>query len=231
MWRTAVAENSGADEFLLTHPVWDVTDCNPDKTIWKGISTHTSRVGCDIAFAILINPVINFYSHIPCGMWLFFRTLSSTPSQFLLTHPVWDVTFVICHCPLSSWYFYSHIPCGMWRNRCHSSTGGYDFYSHIPCGMWPLRSNVSHKLLYISTHTSRVGCDVKAKAEEMGRTTISTHTSRVGCDGDNRGWISDTKYFYSHIPCGMWPLMPFSTSVAFSFLLTHPVWDVTRETK
>ena len=34
--------------FLLTHPVWDVTVNYLDE-IWTGkISTHTSRVGCDV---------------------------------------------------------------------------------------------------------------------------------------------------------------------------------------
>ena len=35
------------------------------------------------------------------------------------------------------------------------------------------------------------------------------------------------EYFYSHIPCGMWPAPLFSATAVLSFLLTHPVWDVT----
>ena len=35
-------------EFLLTHPVWDVTSIEEIKKIATEISTHTSRVGCDL---------------------------------------------------------------------------------------------------------------------------------------------------------------------------------------
>ena len=100
----------------------------------------------------------------------------------------------------------------------------------------------------ISTHTSRVGCDfvVCFLANNL---CISTHTSRVGCD-QNLCFVSlILPYFYSHIPCGMWPCTPllcildthfyshipcgmwptfyFFCYVFKKFLLTHPVWDVT----
>ena len=59
-------------QFLLTHPVWDVTvitNADGDKTY---ISTHTSRVGCDD------------YVDVERGELV----------KFLLTHPVWDVTLM-----------------------------------------------------------------------------------------------------------------------------------------
>ena len=34
-------------------------------------------------------------------------------------------------------------------------------------------------------------------------------------------------HFYSHIPCGMWPSSSSAMFPICSFLLTHPVWDVT----
>ena len=61
---------SCASGFLLTHPVWDVTKRYQKKGCMAEISTHTSRVGCDLAGLIL----------------------SSPDELFLLTHPVWDVT-------------------------------------------------------------------------------------------------------------------------------------------
>ena len=85
--------------------------------ITKIISTHTSRVGCDRYTDWSEILVINFYSHIPCGMWLqslakslHHQHISTHTSrvgcdqvpefsrshrlQFLLTHPVWDVTCI-----------------------------------------------------------------------------------------------------------------------------------------
>ncbi len=36
------------EEFLLTHPVWDVTLYREHRKFIHNISTHTSRVGCDL---------------------------------------------------------------------------------------------------------------------------------------------------------------------------------------
>ena len=47
---TGVASNiPETDIFLLTHPVWDVTQENEGEGYSYYISTHTSRVGCDEA--------------------------------------------------------------------------------------------------------------------------------------------------------------------------------------
>ena len=60
------------NKFLLTHPVWDVTVVCLILKHHLSISTHTSRVGCDrTGTNIPLNPAI-----------------------FLLTHPVWDVTAI-----------------------------------------------------------------------------------------------------------------------------------------
>ena len=58
---------------------------------------------------------------------------------------------------------------------------------------------------------------------------ISTHTSRVGCDTNRSRPNTNKRDFYSHIPCGMWPRMSAMSSFILPFLLTHPVWDVTRK--
>ena len=168
------------------------------------ISTHTSRVGCDNLVTKSISLALNFYSHIPCGMWL-----CSSVSVMLFKN------------------FYSHIPCGMWRS-CHTGKA---------------------QKLEISTHTSRVGCDVYHESNRSDFTCISTHTSRVGCDLEGWArdgctdnfyshipcgmwlkslcWATDFTYFYSHIPCGMWPFIGIGLLLHLLFLLTHPVWDVT----
>ena len=57
-------------KFLLTHPVWDVTTNWANNSTDGLISTHTSRVGCDLSKNLLY----------------------SFDKEFLLTHPVWDVT-------------------------------------------------------------------------------------------------------------------------------------------
>ena len=144
--------------FLLTHPVWDVTGVWPCIGVRQCISTHTSRVGCDMYRCQSCQTFWYFYSHIPCGMWhgcgdccfLFKNFYSHIPcgmwpavtrdlkidAVFLLTHPVWDVTPVPTTSGNPQKYFYSHIPCGMWQRRHHLEIELKHFYSHIPCGMW-----------------------------------------------------------------------------------------------
>ena len=137
-----------------------MTQAEAHGSIEKNISTHTSRVGCDSSSSLISLLIDNFYSHIPCGMWHKPLTISFFHFQFLLTHPVWDVT---------------------WHTRAVDGSG-CNFYSHIPCGMWRFSGGTGSEQIKISTHTSRVGCD----------------------DNSLRFHVR-----------------------ADSFLLTHPVWDVT----
>ena len=146
------------------------------------ISTHTSRVGCDISNVTCWVVAIYFYSHIPCGMWHLDFILNLSPREFLLTHPVWDVTY-LCHDlqGTARLYFYSHIPCGMWHIPLDNHNLRDYFYSHIPCGMWLQFICVNrHTFGFLLTHPV---WDVTSSHRTAG--TIPSN-------------------FYSHIPCGMW---------------------------
>ena len=93
MWHLFLVQYLSLSIFLLTHPVWDVTSTPPffcrllvqfllthpvwDVTLLKGGGNGMN---------------INFYSHIPCGMWLQILLHQLFLWKFLLTHPVWDVT-------------------------------------------------------------------------------------------------------------------------------------------
>ena len=151
----------------------------------------------------------------------------TTSGIFLLTHPVWDVTINYSFKETSHPYFYSHIPCGMWQIYATINTISMNFYSHIPCGMW---QNLLHfvycdSIQFLLTHPV---WDVTAiRLFKFDNKIISTHTSRVGCDYDRNSCNFLISHFYSHIPCGMWPITLHSNSTCCKFLLTHPVWDVT----
>ena len=146
----------------------------------------------------------NFYSHIPCGMWLIKAKLYSCSLIFLLTHPVWDVTKYRYWWYRSCVHFYSHIPCGMWLGGKVPVGYRVDFYSHIPCGMW---------LYFVCTKC--VSCN------------ISTHTSRVGCD--LVGLDNLTRFLWFLLTHPVWDVTKHNLSISTNiwFLLTHPVWDVT----
>ena len=215
------------------------------------ISTHTSRVGCDKLKRIVLKHYIHFYSHIPCGMWLL-RDTTSNHKLKISTH----TSRVGCdsigiHIVIESWYFYSHIPCGMWPYvifspplsyyiSTHTSRVGcdlkaessylseQDFYSHIPCGMWHY-SNARRGQHYVFLLTHPVWDVTSSSAMLPICSRISTHTSRVGCDSNVSVSRKMNGNFYSHIPCGMWRKSAESTTAQSWFLLTHPVWDVTRQ--
>ena len=100
------------------------------------ISTHTSRVGCDIKDEYTAYCFNDFYSHIPCGMWHKRQFPKNEWFIFLLTHPVWDVTVSV------SVYTATTLI------STHTSRVGCDYPYH----------SIS-MTSSISTHTSRVGCD------------------------------------------------------------------------
>ena len=104
----------------------------------------------------------------------------------------------------------------------------FHFYSHIPCGMW-LSYIWSIKITkIISTHTSRVGCDRYTDWSEILVINFYSHIPCGMWQNGEEGWQASLD-FYSHIPCGMWlTLTPRTFMSSCKFLLTHPVWDVTR---
>ena len=84
---------------------------------------------------------------------------------------------------------------------------------------------------WISTHTSLVGCDKMLDGMVKSYDGISTHTSLVGCDIWGTAFLCKLTYFYSHIPCGMWRIIEICVNHRWWFLLTHPLWDVTKSYK
>ena len=121
--------------FLLTHPVWDVTQNVCHVFFYTSISTHTSRVGCD-AENISKNEDMEFLLTHPVWdvtavtiQYSYLAKISTHTSRvgcdsagiplgspgyiFLLTHPVWDVTPFLYIISINPINYYSHIPCGM----------------------------------------------------------------------------------------------------------------------
>ena len=138
MWRIPKLKHFVLLRFLLTHPVWDVTQHFLQLLLFLLISTHTSRVGCDRNLCFSLNAIDGISTHTSrVGCDPAETPGNDTGGRFLLTHPVWDVTFVFLlwkrkidisthtsrvgcdrystQNPQYNCYFYSHIPCGMWR--------------------------------------------------------------------------------------------------------------------
>ena len=85
-------------EFLLTHPVWDVTEEIVNVIHDFIISTHTSRVGCDSCPLVAITILPLFLLTHPVWDVTPFGIPPPIILSFLLTHPVWDVTSCILCC-------------------------------------------------------------------------------------------------------------------------------------
>ena len=184
-------------------------------------------MGCDCEHLDLAKAVVDFYSHIPCGMWLLaFHSLRLANLHFYSHIPcgMWPIASVILiFAPI---HFYSHIPCGMWLKPDTVALDSLHFYSHIPCGMWRNSYWILFAYIPISTHTSRVGCD-RLVCLSSQPSIISTHTSRVGCDQRLSNWMLWQLAFLLTHP--VWDVTADSATWACNsrFLLTHPVWDVT----
>ena len=78
----------------------------------------------------------------------------------------------------------------------------------------------------ISTHTSRVGCDLNSWCLVQHH-IISTHTSRVGCDKILEDAGVEVTFLLTH---PVWDVTEYRVYPfpGIKFLLTHPVWDVTQ---
>ena len=65
-------------KFLLTHPVWDVTKSKGKIEAVERISTHTSRVGCDLdaLTAQRIEAISTHTSRVGCDRYFFILKLS-----------------------------------------------------------------------------------------------------------------------------------------------------------
>ena len=117
MWRALVSSIwFSCFVFLLTHPVWDVTISIVFKFLFPSISTHTSRVGCDMPFQKAFLCCRSFLLTHPVWDVTIICQMPYNQQIFLLTHPVWDVTIINNNCHRYLFYFYSHIPCGMWHH-------------------------------------------------------------------------------------------------------------------
>ena len=125
--------------------------------------------------------------------------------KFLLTHPVWDVT----------------------RRRPQRHQAGIEFLLTHP--VWDVTEfyAVYKGVEFISTHTSRVGCDAIIEHESGYEFDISTHTSRVGCDLFSHRTAPSSFSISTHTSRVGCDRMTRSEKKAVIFLLTHPVWDVT----
>ena len=190
------------------------------------ISTHTSRVGCDCPGCRRCANLAYFYSHIPCGMWRYNFHIITFLLQFLLTHPVWDVT-ISNPCSKLSFPISTHTSrVGCDDRQAEAHTADKNFYSHIPCGMWLYSCVYSAKNIVISTHTSRVGCD--SHVFQFFQCFFYFY-SHIPCGMWHSKDVPPCRswHFYSHIPCGMWLVAGSAHCTGLSFLLTHPVWDVT----
>ena len=138
-------------------------------------------------------------------MWLNLLRPKNLGLTFQSTHPVRDVTWIF------SWLNFS---------------SGY-FNPHIPWGMWLPSAEIMGRMVDISIHTSREGCDITLYALEGHQYEFqSTHPVRdvTGVRVQVRvGWYN----FNPHIPWGIRQVTVASRWMDLIFQSTYPVRDTT----
>ena len=208
-------------KFLLTHPVWDVTQYN--LLFYCTCINFYSHIPCGmwLMYTVAYLLIFDFYSHIPCGMWPIWYNLYTCSGCYFYSHipcGMWHI--VASFLGLSKTNFYSHIPCGMWHIGDENTYEPYNFYSHIPCGMWQHTENYSVYRYQISTHTSRVGCDYDTDKMELVSDNFYSH---IPCGMWRQlGEMSGIgRNFYSHIPCGMWLIRILNTLRSRIYFYSH----------
>ena len=136
------------------------TKISRDFTIFfiKWISTHTSLVGCDLIGLGPDTALGNFYSHIPCGMWQEDTRSHTALMEFLLTHPLWDVTGTPEPMEENGIFLLTH---PLWDVTVVNVKGTLKYSFLLTHPLWDVtqtRKTVAF-CIPISTHTSLVGCD------------------------------------------------------------------------
>ena len=108
-------------------------------------------------------------------------TVHYGPRPFQSTHPVWGATRTITGSTGRPAQFQSTHP--VWGATTSPP--------------WTVR------ILPISIHAPRVGCDVVGKRNYPVSIRISIHAPRVGCDPRGRPSSTPTNYFNPRTPCGV----------------------------
>ena len=116
--------------------MWDVTDTEVKTLCTLTISTHTSRVRCDDdSFKV-----------------------ATSDDAFLLTHPVWDVTYLTLYSLHYHLFLLTHPVWDVTSSKESNHSFSIFLLTHP---VWDVtRYFFSTFFTFnISTHTSRVGCD------------------------------------------------------------------------
>ena len=129
-------------------------------------------------------------------------------------------------------YFYSHIPRGMWLCHDNTSLALFVFLLTHPSRdvTFHNSSNFCAHFWFLLTHPSRDVTNTAFSCKSRSL-VISTHTSLAGCDELYSQFPPSSRYFYSHIPRGMWRISGIHSKFLNWFLLTHPSRDVTETEK
>ena len=112
-------------------------ELNIEIAINDKISTHTSLVGCDIDCDNSWDKDFEFLLTHPLWDVTNFSSFKLAMRRFLLTHPLWDVTTTLGWCETNHRFLLTH-----------------------PLWDVTLLFSLDLEVLSISTHTSLVGCDL-----------------------------------------------------------------------
>ena len=170
-------------------------------SVW--ISTHTSLVGCDYLLGNADRYIYNFYSHIPCGMWQEDTRSHTALMEFLLTHPLWDVTpsFLPHYHALK--FLLTHPLWDVTATALNHLSRRVKFLLTHP--LWDVTGTpepMEENGIFLLTHPLWDVTQSKIDAYDAVQFLLTHPLWDVTILLPVLIFFLD--YFYSHIPCGMW---------------------------
>ena len=128
------------------------------------ISIHAPRAGCDSAVTS-VPPILTYFNpRTPCGV---------RPADAVVSTSDFP-------------YFNPRTPCGVRPPYRTTLCTACNFNPRTPCGVRQVPAAGARRVVAISIHAPRAGCDVADGAHRIQR-GISIHAPRAGCDGIRQG--------------------------------------------
>ena len=214
--------------FQSTHPVWGAT-------IIKALHREAG---------------IFQSTHPVWGATLDYITGTAAAMKFQSTHPVWGATWQRHQINFQRPDFNPRTPCGVRRLPAWRKPLPTTFQSTHPVWGATLSSDSGVRLIPISIHAPRVGCDwssfstaacwyefqsthpvwgaTRSDGRCINHGQISIHAPRVGCDRSplSTRWRSGN--FNPRTPCGVRHRDTRRDAAQHGFQSTHPVWGATK---
>ena len=170
--------------FQSTHPVRGATRAAYGGRVFRSISIHAPRAGCDQTASVTIQGYENFNPRTPCGVRLHLRGFKQLGHKISIHAPRAGCDIIMDQPLTPQEDFNPRTPCGVRRRSSILTMTALPFQSTHPVRGATHPAGPTHHERRISIHAPRAGCDETGK--EICTRTItfqSTHPVRGATHG------------------------------------------------